>query len=109
MEPVIHRDDAIALGGRFDVRVTVLGERTAGVMSVIEEALPPRALVPPHVHRNDVWVQVLSGELAVLVGDRTATARTGDWALKPRDVPHGMWNPTDQPVHVMEVLTPSGT
>jgi hypothetical protein len=43
------------------------------------------------------------------VGDDIATARAGDWALKPRDVQHAMWNSSDEPARIVEVLTPGGS
>jgi hypothetical protein len=76
---------------------------------VIEETLVSKPFVTPHVHRNDVWVYVLNGEIGVLVGDDIATARAGDWALKPRDVQHAMWNSSDEPARIVEVLTPGGS
>ncbi len=97
------------LPGEFAVRVRVRGEQTGDVLAVIEETLRPRVLIPPHVHGNDVWVRVEEGEIGVLVGDQVRTAVQGDWALKPREVPHAMWNPTDRPARVTEVLTPAGT
>ena len=72
-----------ALPGPFEVSVRVRSEHTRGAMAVIEETLVPRAFVTPHIHSNDVWVYVLTGEIGVLVGDEVATARAGDWALKP--------------------------
>jgi uncharacterized cupin superfamily protein len=78
-------------------------------MAVIEETIPPRRLVPPHTHQNDVWVQVLTGEIGVLVGEEIAVAGAGSWALKPRNVVHAMWNAGSEPAQVMEVLTPAGT
>jgi quercetin dioxygenase-like cupin family protein len=74
------------LPGRFEVSVRARSEHTNGVLAVIEETLAARAFIRPHTHRNDVWVYVLSGEIGVLVGDEVATAGTGAWALKPRDV-----------------------
>jgi uncharacterized cupin superfamily protein len=41
---------------------------------------------------DDVWVHVLTGEIGVLVGEETASAEPGAWALKPRGVLHAMWN-----------------
>jgi hypothetical protein len=66
-------------------------------------------LIPNHVHRNDVWVRVESGQIGVLVGDEVCTARAGEWALKPRDIEHAMWNPADEPARIIEVLTPAGS
>jgi len=91
------------------VLITVRGEDTGGVMAVVEETIPPRALIPPHVHDNDVWVYVLSGRIGVLVGDDVAFADAGTWALKPRSVVHAMWNADEEPARVIEILTPAGT
>ncbi len=70
------------------MRVTVRGEHTGGVLASIEETLQPGAFVTPHTHANDVWVYVLSGTVGVLVGDEIGEAGAGEWALKPRNVPH---------------------
>ncbi|MGH9045510.1 MAG: cupin domain-containing protein [Acidimicrobiales bacterium] len=59
-------------------------------MSVLEETLLPRAFVTPHVHQNDVWVYVVSGEIGVLVGDEISMAHEREWALKPRNVQHAV-------------------
>ncbi len=97
------------LPGSFEVKVRVRSSHTNGVLAVVEETLAPKAFVTPHVHRNDVWVYVLKGKIGVLVGDDIATARAGEWALKPRDVQHAMWNSSRQPARIVEVLTPGGT
>ncbi len=91
------------------MKVTVRGEDTGGVLASIEETLQPGAFVTPHTHANDVWVYVLSGTVGVLVGDEIGEARAGDWALKPRNVNHAMWNASQEPVRIIEVLTPAGT
>jgi quercetin dioxygenase-like cupin family protein len=97
------------LPGSFEVTVRVRSSHTNGVLAVVEETLAPKAFITPHVHRNDVWVYVLTGEIGVLVGDDLATARAGAWALKPRDVQHSMWNPGGEPARIVEVLTPGGS
>ena len=108
-EPIIVPEAGAALPGDFAVTVRVRSEQTNGVMAAIEQTLQPKAFIPPHVHLNDVWVYVLSGEIGVLVGEEVRTARQGDWALKPRDVQHAMWNPAERPARIIEVLTPGGT
>jgi quercetin dioxygenase-like cupin family protein len=97
------------LGGRFDVVVRVRAEHTGGVMAVLEETIPSGALISPHTHQNDVWVHVLTGQIGVLVGEQTASAEPGAWALKPRGVLHAMWNSQDTPARIIEVLTPGGS
>ena len=87
--------------------VIVPHEATGGVISFVEMAMQPRHLIRGHVHeRNDVWVYVLHGEVGVRVGDDEAIGTPGDYLLKPRGVPHAMWNPGDEPNRLIEVLTP---
>ena len=109
MSFLIGPGEAHQLGGRFDIAVRVRAEQTGGVMAVIEETIPPGALITPHTHQNDVWVRVLAGEIGVLVGEQTASAGPGAWALKPRNVLHAMWNAQDTPARIIEVLTPGGS
>lgn len=97
------------LPGSFKVTIKVRSENTNGVMSVVEETLPSKALVPPHIHENDVWVYIQTGEIGALVGETIVTAKVGEWILKPRNVQHSMWNPGLVPATVIEVLTPGGT
>ena len=109
MPVVIGPGDGDRLPGAFGVQVKVRSEFTGDAMAVIEETLPPGSVIPPHVHQNDVWVYVLSGQVAVLVGEEVAIAHRGGWALKPRSVPHAMWNEGTEPAHIVEVLTPGGS
>ena len=55
MSIVIRSDHGTQLPGDFQVRVKVRSEHTGGVMAVIEETVPPRRLISPHTHQNDVW------------------------------------------------------
>ena len=99
--------DGQLLGRTTVVKVT--SEQTNGALAVVETTLAPKGLIEQHVHANDVWIYVLAGEVGVLVGDEIATGGQGSWLLKPRDIPHAMWNPASVPARVMEVLTPAGT
>lgn len=106
---VVGSSEGRHLPGAFKAVIKVWAEDTNGVMAVLEETLPPHALIPPHVHENDVWVYVLSGQLGVLVGEEIEVAEAGSWALKPRLVLHAMWNAGSEPARIIEVLTPGGT
>jgi quercetin dioxygenase-like cupin family protein len=108
-EFVIVPKPGVQLPGAFEVMVRVRSEHTNGAMAVIEETLVPKAFITPHVHQNDVWVYVLSGEIGVLVGEELAHAAAGEWALKPRNIQHAMWNSASQPARIIEVLTPGGS
>jgi quercetin dioxygenase-like cupin family protein len=89
--------------------IKVRGEQTGGALAVVETVLQPKALISQHVHANDVWIHVLAGEVGVLVGEEIAHGGPGSWLLKPRNVPHAMWNATRLVARVMEVLTPAGS
>ena len=46
---------------------------------------------PPHYHPNDEqWIYLLSGKLAVLLGNETTTAESGDLVYIPRNTIHGI-------------------
>ena len=105
-EPVIIPETE-KLPGSFKVIIKVRTEHTNGVMSVVEETLPPKALVPVHTHENDVWVYVMTGKVGVLIGETIKVAEQGEWALKPHNVlsinPAGNW------ANDLPLLYPSGT
>jgi len=87
--------------------VAVPARATGGAVAFVEQSMAPRHLIPGHVHeRTDVWIYVLEGLVGVRVGDEEALGDTGCYLLKPRGVPHAMWNPGDEPNHFIEVLTP---
>ncbi len=106
---VIHPADGTPLGGEFQAVIRLRAGQTGGALAALEQTVPPRRLIPPHIHRNDVWVYVLSGEIGILVGEEIGHTGAGGWALKPRNVMHAMWNRGDVGTRIIEVLTPGGT
>ncbi len=102
-------DGVVATEGTNKVTVKLFGEQTGGVLSIIEELLDPRILIPGHTHQNDAWLYVLSGETGVRVADETVIAGPGAYVMKPRNVPHTIFNPTDAQCHFLQVLTPAGS
>jgi quercetin dioxygenase-like cupin family protein len=108
---VVRSDDAhrIAL---YQVlfRYGVGADESDGSLSMLEVTIPPRTLVKPHVHtREDEYSLILAGSVGVRLGDETVEdIRAGSWLIKPRDVPHAMWNVGDEPVRILEVVVPGG-
>jgi quercetin dioxygenase-like cupin family protein len=86
---LVARDEGDDANG---VIIKLYGEETNGVISIIEQPFEPGLLLPPHVHENDVWLYVLEGEMHARVGDEVVKATPGSWVLKPRRIPHTMWN-----------------
>lgn len=90
----------------FGSIIRVSDEDTGGALAVYETTMRAGSLIPPHTHENDVWVYVLSGRTSVMVGDEIAHGGPGTFLLKPRGVVHAMWNETDEPSRIFEILTP---
>ena len=81
-------------GGRFSAQSAVLG---------------PRQLVIPHSHdREDEFTFVHRGRIGALVGEEETEVDEGGFLFKPRGIVHALWNPTDEPVVVVEFISPAG-
>ena len=104
---------ALALGeGRampnddhFIYKVSV--EDSQGRFVLLQGGLAPRMLIPPHIHSlEDEMTIVIRGRLGARVGNHEHELGAGGVLLKPRNVVHAMWNPTDEPSVLLEYITP---
>lgn len=87
----------------------ILDVDTNGSFVVLEATMAPRELVMPHTHsREDEFTYVYQGEIGARVGDQELTVKAGSFLFKPRGIPHGMWNPTDEPAILLEIISPAG-
>jgi quercetin dioxygenase-like cupin family protein len=94
-------------GIRFSYKVETAD--CGGTLAVMEVEIPPHTLVKPHNHtREDEFSLVLEGTVGVRVGDRELSAGPGSYLVKPRHTPHAMWNATEAPARVVEILAPAG-
>jgi quercetin dioxygenase-like cupin family protein len=112
VKPEILRPDEARHILLYDVafRYGVGSDQTGGAISILEVTIPPRTLVKPHMHsREDEYSMVLSGSVGARLGDETVEEiPAGSWLVKPRSVPHAIWNVTDEPARILEVVTPGG-
>lgn len=112
MEPQVVRPDQANRIQLYDVifNYGIGAEATDGRLSMLEVTIPPRTLIKPHMHtREDEFSLVLDGSIGVRQDDRTVDdVPTGSWLIKPRSIPHAMWNVTDRPARVLEVVSPGG-
>jgi mannose-6-phosphate isomerase-like protein (cupin superfamily) len=95
-----------SIGVRFMIDGSEAGER----FSLVEHAMSPRALAAPlHLHtREDEYSFVLEGRMGALLGDEVVEAGPGDLVFKPRDQWHTFWNAGDEPVRILEIISPAG-
>ena len=98
------RADLPGLGTRYLIH----SADTDGRFALIEHTIPPRGLAAPvHTHEHeDEYSYVLGGRLGALVGGEEVEAGPGEVVAKPRGVPHAFWNAGDEPVRLLELITP---
>ena len=86
----VRRGDGEArwwLGQLAEIKATAAG--TGGKLTIVEVTCAPGFEAPLHVHyREDEAFWILDGEVTLYVGEDTIVARTGDYALGPRNIPH---------------------
>ena len=83
---------------------------TDGRLAVLEVTIPPQTLIKPHQHsKEDEFSLILSGRVGARIGDTTyEQIDAGAAIVKPRDIPHAMWNVTDEPARILELVMPAG-
>jgi mannose-6-phosphate isomerase-like protein (cupin superfamily) len=96
--------------GSFGVRFMVWSDESGGGFSLVEHPIPPRTLVAPlHRHANeDEYSYVLEGRMGAQLGDEVVHAEKGDLVFKPRDQWHTFWNAGDEPLRILEIISPGG-
>ncbi len=96
----------------YDVlfRYAVGATESDGTLSMLEVTVPARTLIKPHMHtREDEFTLVLEGNVSARLGDEIVeTIPAGSWLVKPRSIPHAMWNVTAAPARILEVVMPGG-
>lgn len=96
----------------FDVgigSVCLAGADTGGAYCLLEVGLAPGMGVPRHTHTlEDESYFVLTGELEVIVGDKTFVLKAGDTLMAPRGIPHQLQNSGAVENHYLLVFSPSG-
>jgi quercetin dioxygenase-like cupin family protein len=69
---------------------------------------PPGTFVPPHIHPSqDEFIYILEGRFDLVLDGRSFVATAGDLVRLPQQIPHGIFNKTDQPVKCFFWVTPT--
>jgi quercetin dioxygenase-like cupin family protein len=97
----------VLYGVRFTYKADA--DATGGALALIEVEIPPGTLVKPHRHeREDEYSLIVSGRVGVRLGDDEQELGPGSYLVKPRGIPHALWNPADVPATVLEIVVPGG-
>jgi quercetin dioxygenase-like cupin family protein len=69
---------------------------------------PPGTFVPPHIHpTQDEFIYMFEGRFDLLLDGKDFVATAGDLIRLPMNIPHGIFNNTDQPVKCFFWVTPT--
>src|SRR5262249_41370756 len=69
---------------------------------------PPGPFVPPHIHpTQDEFIYMFEGRFDLLLDGKDFVATAGDLIRMPMNIPHGIFNKTDQPVKCFFWVTPT--
>lgn len=111
MEPRIIGPGEGRLVSLFEVafRYRLESRHTDGTLAIMEVVIPPGILVKPHRHaKEDEYTIVLEGTVGVRLGDHETEASAGSYVVKPRHLPHAIWNTGDVRARIAEIVVPGG-
>jgi quercetin dioxygenase-like cupin family protein len=92
----------------FTATVKLAASQTGGI-SIVEHTFDPGVLIPPHRHtREDEISYVISGIIGFRSDGREVALEAGGYSVKPRGELHSMWNASDEPARMIEIISPAG-
>jgi len=98
----------VSMGG-LAIGLSVPSDLTGGALAITEQRLDEGRLIPPHRHEHeDEYLLVLDGTLGARIGDEELEAVGGSSLIAPRRLFHAYWNPTDEPVRFLGIVSPGG-
>jgi quercetin dioxygenase-like cupin family protein len=102
---VIHVPDVEA-----SMRILLRADEADGSLGAVEMVLDPGSAGPPlHLHPGHAEsFYVLSGQLALRLGDTVLTGGPGTWGTAPKGTPHTLANFGDEPARVLCLFSPAG-
>lgn len=91
------------------VTVKAAGAQTRGRLTVVEFLNPPGFAPPLHRHlEEDEMFYILSGTARFQCDGEDLAAGPGDFVLLPAGLAHTFIVGPDEPLHVLQITTPSG-
>ncbi|CAN5220968.1 hypothetical protein BH24ACT12_BH24ACT12_15510 [soil metagenome] len=105
-----HRTKVVPSGQR-EYHLCGIGSPTRRTrFSLVEHRFDPRALAAPmHPHRNeDEYSYIVEGRMGAVLGGEEVFGEKGDLVFKPRNQWHTFGNAGDEPLVVLERISPAG-
>jgi quercetin dioxygenase-like cupin family protein len=69
---------------------------------------PPGTFVPPHIHpTQDEFIYMFEGRMDAQIDGRDFVATAGDLIRLPMNIPHGLFNKSEQPIKCLFWVTPT--
>jgi quercetin dioxygenase-like cupin family protein len=100
--------DVVWMGG-IGVVYKLPASATDGAFSLIEHVVKPGTMTPPHRHtREHEFSYVLKGVLGADIGGTVVHLKPGEFALKPKGIPHAFWNEGPEVLRFLEIISPAG-
>jgi quercetin dioxygenase-like cupin family protein len=101
--------ESVWIGDRELVTFKERGKDTGGHFALVEVVGLPGSGPPPHIHHNvDEVYCLLEGELEVLDGERTFTAKAGSVFHIAKGTLHAWRNATTKPARTLLLIVPAG-
>ena len=115
-------DDLVGVPAPEDPRVHAKTSRRGGVTYValsrrsddvvafksVHPGQPGKRPLRQVTHPGHDWLYVLRGELRLVLGDREHILSAGEAAEFDTRIPHGLASATEEPVEVLNVMSPHG-
>jgi mannose-6-phosphate isomerase-like protein (cupin superfamily) len=80
---------------------------TRGAYFIIDQIVSAHTLTPAHAHEIETQgAYVVSGVIGFYVDGEETEATAGSYVVRPSGSVHSLWNPTDEPAHMLEITTP---
>jgi len=100
---------SVWIGDRELVTLKERDKDTDGQFALVEVVGLPGSGPPPHIHHSvDEVYWLLEGELEVLDGERTFTAKAGSVFHIPKGTLHAWRNATTEPARTLLLIVPAG-
>jgi len=107
---VVKQGEAEALSVMgVEVRFLCDPTRTDKAWSLMEAVVPKDAGPPPHEHAWDEAYYVIDGEVRFTIGERSVTAKPGDFIYAPGGTLHGFQGASKRPARILVFDSPAHT